>query len=210
MKRFQIKSVSVAALIALAVAPLSSCSSNDATNTLIETTSISTAGGGAAGTGLGWLTGKLLGGKRGAQVGAIAGGVLGASLGAFLGHKWGESVVRKKSEYASQEQYIKANIKQLNTRISDARNANESLVSQINSLRKDNQLLAANEYKKCKEKVNQGKTLIDKDLKTAKSAMKDASGKELADLKAKYAALQQERAAMVSNINTLNKLSARA
>jgi len=207
MKRFQIKSVSVAALIALAVAPLSSCSSNDATNTKVGGTAIGTGSGALLGAATGLLFGKD---KKDRATAAIVGGVAGAAIGAFLGHRWGESVVRKKSEYASQEQYIKANIKQLNTRISDAHRTNESLVSQINSLRKANQRLAANDYKQYREGVNRGQALIDKDLKTAKSAMKDASGKELADLKAKYAALQQERAAMVSNINTLNKLSARA
>lgn len=210
MKRFSIKSVSVATLIALAVAPLSSCSSNDATNTKAQGTGLGGLLGTGLGTGLGAGLGAAIGGKDGAKKGAIIGGGVGLLAGAIVGHKWGESIVRKKSEYASQEQYIKANIKQLNTRISDARSTNKSLVSQINSLRKANQRLAANDFKQYKDGVNQGKALIDKDLKTAKAAMKDASGKELANLKAKYSALQQERAAMVSNINTLNKLSARA
>lgn len=181
---------------------MSSCSSlSDAALTRLQGTGIGVLGGGAAGAGIG----ALAGGKKGAAIGAG----IGVLVGGIAGYAWGDSVAKEKDQYAKTEDYVRAHINQLDSRVDDAERTNEKLQDQIASLKKTNNSLSEADYNSLRNQVNSNIKTINSDIAAADRAAKSASGDELAKLREKRTELLAERDAMNANLKALGTLQAR-
>lgn len=188
---------------------LESCGSmSDSSLTLLQGTGLGAAGGAAVGAGVGALAGNSQ--NRGQAI--LIGGIAGSVLGGVIGHAWAKSVVKKKAEYASQEEWIKANTKQLDARIADARKLNNSLRDQINTLKKQNASISKSDFTSVKNSVNQKITYLNTDIDTTKANLKgvNSSGQDVQKLRQKLAELQNERQMLLTSVAELGKRSARA
>lgn len=188
---------------------LSSCDSlSDSANTLMQGMGMGTVGGAALGTGIGALVGGNDTEKR--QKAMLTGAIVGGLVGAVAGHQWAKSVIKKKSEYANQESWIRDNIKQMDSRISDAKKLNNDLTKQIADIKKSNAALSKSDYAAIKKDVNQKVKYLDGDLATVKNNMKgeDISNADLATLNKKYIALQDERNRLLDNVALLGAANA--
>lgn len=125
-------------------------------------------------------------------------------LSAIICSAWAESEVQERAAYATSVQYVEANQRQLNTRLSQAKKANREL-SQVTSQK--NGKLSAQQKKKAKEAINKNVKLIDKDLETARQAQKEAKGAELDALRQQIDALSKEKQKLQKNSNSLSALS---
>ncbi len=203
MKKQLVNVTAVTMAGVMSVSALSSCSNmNDSTVTQAQGAGLFAA----IGAGIGYVVVKLVGGSdRDAALVAATFGVIGASLG----KEWGKSIVKRKAEYRSTEEYLDANIKQLDTRIGHVQGANKDLVKRINELKKNNQKGDKKQYEEINNNWKANKKLVDLDIKNARTAMKDAKGEDLTKLRSKLDTLQKERNAMSANIEALSRLSAR-
>lgn len=181
---------------------LSSCSSlSDGALARLQGTGIGVLGGGGIGAGIG----AIAGGKKGAAIGAG----IGALVGGLAGYAWGDSVAKEKDQYARTEDYVRAHIKQLDSRVDDAEETNEKLAKQIASMQKENSRLATADYNTLRNQVNSNIKTINSDIAAADRAAKSASGDDLAELREKRTALLAQRDAMNANLKTLGTLQAR-
>lgn len=180
---------------------INSCTHSDRTNTMAQGTAIGAVSGAAIGAGIGALFGKKYIGL-GSAIGGLVGGA--------VGYQWAKSVVKKKEAYANNEAWIRANINQLDKRITNVRRSNQSLSQQIATLKKNKQKINSSDYLALKKAANSNAGLIDTDIANAQKAMKDASGDDLARLRTQVKTLRQERATMLSNVSQLGAYSARA
>lgn len=207
MKPIYLKPATTVLFIALGISILSSCGNmNDNLLTRLQAGGLGGIAGGAAGAG----AGAAIAGSNHRAEGAIIGGVIGLIAGAYLGDQWGQSIVKKKNEYASTEAYLNANIQQLDSRISEAQRANKKLTSQLNNLKKNNKKLSCNDYNNLRKQTKANIALINQDLDNARTAIRDAQGNDLKELKDKAGRLRKERDSMLASINELNRYSARA
>ncbi len=204
MKKQLVKMTAVTMAGVMSVSALSSCSNmNDSTVTQAQGAGVFAAIGG----GITYLVVKLMGGSdKQAVLASVTVGVISAALG----KEWGKSIVKKKAEYRSTEEYLDANIEQLDDRIDDVQDANEDMVKWINQLKKNNQQLAKADYRKINKQWRDNKKLVELDIKNARTAIKDAKGEELVKLRSRLDTLQKERNAMSVNIKTLSRLSAKS
>lgn len=185
----------------LTTSTMTSCSSmSDATKTKTQGTALGALGGALLGAGIGKATG---GDTKAVLIGAAAGAV----LGGIAGYAWGNSIVKEKSEYATMEEYVSDNKKQLDNRIGDVQKANTNLSKQIAQLKKDKTSVAKAEVQKQNAQLAQNISLIDADLATAQDAAKEASGAELAELSAKIDTLSAEKKSMQANLEELDSLA---
>ncbi len=165
---------------------VTSCSSmSDKTKTRTQGTVMGTLGGAA----LGALAGLATGGDKKA---VITGLVVGAAAGALTGFAWGESIVKQKEAYASTEEYVRDNNKQLDNRIAETKKYNQKLSQEVSKLRSEGKSLSAQE----RDNAKQGIALIQKDIDTAKQAKQDAQGADLAELNQKIANLDKEKSVL--------------
>lgn len=173
---------------------LSSC--NDANLTLLEGTALGTTGGG----GLGYGVAKAFGASdKDAGYAALGG----AALGGFLGYQWGASVVKQKNKYSTTEACLKANIKQVNSRISDAQKANSALEKELASLKSKKTQLTQAAYKQAEKTAQTQKNLIDKDIDMATQALKGESGSKADELRSRVAELKRQRTALTNNVSAM-------
>ena len=180
---------------------LTSCSSmRDSTKTKSQGTSFGALAGGLLGAGIGLVAG---GNTKSVLIGAAAG----ALLGGIGGYAWGDSIVKEKEAYASMEEYISDNQKQLDTRISDVQQANTDLSNQIAKLKADKTAVSKENIAKQNAKLTENLALIDTDITTAKDAAMEATGDDLAELNKKIDALSKEKKRLQSNINELDSLA---
>lgn len=206
MKTVANSSVLCLLLVSLGATSMTSCSwMPDSVLTQVQGTSLGTGVGAAVGAGVGALVGDE---DRGKAI-AIGAGV-GALIGGLAGYAWSQSVVKKKSEYASTEDYIEANIDQLDDRIDDAETMNNRLARQIANLKEDGEKISASDYQSIKKSVNEGKKLIDKDLSNANKALSSAKGEEKKELQEKIAELKKQRSLLISQSSQLDRYKARA
>lgn len=119
----------VSATMCLAIA---GCA-NDQQRTVTQGTTIGAIGGAVVGAGLGALTGLAVGGGNTQSIvtGMVAGAAAGAAAGGVAGYQWGQQVAIKKSQYASSEAYLQANINQAQAVTAAARKENALLASKI-------------------------------------------------------------------------------
>ena len=189
---------------------LNSCSGlSDSTLTMLQGTGIGAAGGAAAGTGIGAAAAALAGGNsKDVKKGMIIGAIAGAVVGGVIGNRWGASVVKKKETYANVEQYINANIEQMNTRIAEASKLNNSLSKQIASIQKSGQKMDQSEKSRLVQTLRTNQGLIRTDIRTAQTALKDpeATGAQRAKLQAKVNSLQAQYDALTQNISQFNRV----
>lgn len=173
----------------------------DSTLTQIQASTLTTLGGTTAGAGIGAAVYKE-DRKKGAIIGGIAGGVLGAAFGKV----WADSIVKEKQAYASQEAYLQDNIAQVKKRIKDAESANKGLAEEIAALQKsktvDQQRLA-----EIKTNIDKCKSLINKDISTARSALASGDANMRAELKQQIGALTSQRDLMAQRMNNLQSLA---
>lgn len=178
-----------------------SCSSmSDSTKTRTQGTAFGALAGGLVGAGIGLATG---GDTKSVLIGAAAG----ALIGGIGGYAWGNSIVKEKEAYASMEEYINDNQKQLDNRITDVQKANSDLSNQIAQLKKDKTAISKENLAKQNAKLTENLALIDTDITTAKDAAKEASGDELAELNQKIDALSKEKSSLQTNISELDSLA---
>ena len=184
---------------------LNSCSGlSDSTLTMLQGTGIGAAGGAAAGTGIGAAAAALAGGNsKDVKKGMIIGAIAGAVVGGVIGNRWGASVVKKKETYANVEQYINANIEQMDTRIGQANELNESLKKQIASLKEQKQKLDASSLAKLQNDVKEKISLMDTDISNATEAKQDAKGEEAKRLRQQLNDLRNIRGSITSRMNEL-------
>ena len=181
---------------------MNSCSEmSDGTLTRMQGTGIGAAGGAAVGAGVG----ALAGGGDGAAIGGSAG----ALIGGIVGYLWGDSVAKKKEEFATTEEYIRANTRVLDERISELRDLNSSLSSQIATLRRENRRLSASEVQKCVREVDENISRVDADLPELRRTARAAKGAERASINQRIVALESERAQLRRNRKAINDLAAR-
>lgn len=181
---------------------LSSCGYlSDSALTRLQGVGIGVPTGGGVGAGIG----ALAGGKKGAAIGAG----IGALVGGIAGYAWGDSVAKEKNQYARTEEYVRAHIKQLDSRVDDAEETNEKLQDQIAAMRKENSRLATADYNSLRNQVNSNIKTINSDIAAADRAAKSASGDDLAELREKRTALLAQRDAMNANLKALGTLQAR-
>lgn len=176
-----------AGAVALGLLPATtSCSStSDSTMTQIQGTTLGALGGAAVGA----VAGLAIGGDTQSVVTGLA---VGAAAGALAGFAWGTSVVKQKQAYASMEQYVSDNNRQLSNRITQTRQYNQKLQKQITSLKGDKSKLD----QKSRANAQKGLTLINQDLATAQDAKKEASGADLIELNNKINELNKEKAVL--------------
>lgn len=179
-----------------------SCSNmSDGTLTRTQGTGIGLLGGGGIGAGIG----GLIGGKKGVAIGAGIGG----AIGGVLGYLWGDSVAKKKEECANTEEFIRANSKHLDNRIAQLSKKNDTLASEINTMKQRKQRLTANEAKQVKKELDADISLINADLIIARDAAREAKGSERVALNQKINTLVRERDELQSNKNKINTLVSR-
>lgn len=165
-----------------------SCSSESGTDAAMTQTQGAILGGLIAG-GSAFGIAKATGADTSDSL-AIAGAA--ALVGGVLGNEWGKSIVKKKAAYASDEAYIQANIKQLDSRLAEARKMESNLNKKLASAQKQT-TMTADQLKAYKEGAKQRLALIDQDLSVAKSAKKYASGSQVAELENKISELTKVR-----------------
>lgn len=178
---------------------LTSCATTDSAKTKTQGTTIGVIGGALAGGAIGLLTGKDL---KSALIGAASG----AAMGGLAGYAWGASVVKAKEAYASTEAYLHANIEQLDTRISQARDTNAALQKDIAALRSEHKKMDAAQYATTQKQLQSNLSLMDQDISTAKTAMQDASGDELKALQSMVSNLEAEKKELSSNVRLLSQI----
>ena len=140
----------------------------------------------------------------------LIGGLAGGLLGGIIGHQWAKSVVKKKAAYASTEDWIKANSKQLDTRIKESRKLNASLNKQIATLTKQNATLSKSDFAAIKKDVTQKVGYIDTDIATTKANLRgETSTASIADLQKKVKELEAERQGLLNGVAQLGRKSAR-
>lgn len=180
---------------------LTSCSSmSDSTKTRAQGTTFGAIAGGLLGASIGLVAG---GNTKSVLIGAAAG----AMLGGIGGYAWGDSIVKEKAAYASMEEYITDNKKQLDSRITDVQQANSDLSDQIAKLKADKTAISKEKIAKQNAQLSENMALIDADITTAQDAAKEASGTELAELNEKINALSQEKKSLQSNMSELDSLA---
>lgn len=173
-------------MMGLMSAPLTSCSSDGAT-TQVQGTALGAIGGAVLGGAIGLATG---GNSKSVIAGAVAGGVIGAAAGLA----WANSIVKEKAAYANMEDYVNDNIKQLDSRTSEAKKTNAKLSEKVASLKAQNKKLSAKETKQLTTNL----ALIDTDISTARDAMAEASSAQKKELETKVKTLQAERETLAS------------
>lgn len=174
------------ATLALGVLSTTSCSSmSDGTKTRAQ----GTAMGMLSGAALGALSGLIIGGNTKSVITGLA---VGAAAGAIAGFAWGDSVVKQKEAYASMEQYVSDNNRQLSNRIAQTKQYNKKLQNQVAALKKEGKSLDQQQ----KANAQKGIALINQDLATAQDAKKEAHGDDLAELNSKINELNKEKAVL--------------
>lgn len=180
---------------------MTSCSSmSDSAKTKTQGTAFGALAGSLVGAGIGLAAG---GDTKAVLIGAAAG----ALLGGVSGYAWGASIVKEKEAYASMEEYVADNKKQLDNRLTDVQKANSDLSNQITKLKKDKSAIAKANVEKQNAQLKENLALIDADITTAKDAATEASGAELAELNARIDKLSKEKNDLESNMDELNSLT---
>ena len=164
------------------------------------------------GSALGAIGGAVVGGAIGLAVGGdtesvVAGAVAGGLLGGMAGLQWANSIVKEKAAYANMEDYVNDNIKQLDTRTSEAKKTNANLSKKVASLKAENKKMDQAELTKHKEALAANLTLIDADIKVAKDAANEATGAKRSEILAKVEALNAEKKAYQKNNDELAALA---
>lgn len=115
-------------VVALSVAPLSGCAiiQNDHTRTTTEATIF----GGVTLAATGALVGAALGGKRGAWIG----GLIGSAVGFIAGYFVGKHIADKKKDYADEEAWLDASLRQAEQNNVTLKKYNEELAATITVL----------------------------------------------------------------------------
>lgn len=199
MKKHSAHSLSVLALGAAVC--LSSCL-NDSDLTMLEGTGGGAVAAGTAGYGIAKLVGAS---NKNATYVAVTSAV----LGGFLGNRWAASVVKEKEAYASSEAYLKANIKQLDTRISNVRSTNDQLQSKISSLKAKKGKISSQEMSKVRQAHAQQKQLIQTDIDNAKKALSSGNAQQKEALRQRISTLQQQRTVLGNQVATLSRYEAK-
>lgn len=189
--------VALAALLVFSPC-LNSCMS-DANLTRAEGTAIGIAGAGGAAFGLS----KAFGASNGtaATIGGIA-----ALFGGVAGYAWGDHVAEEKRMAANEEDRLRANIRQLDARIGEARKFNDDLTRQLNSKKR----ISSADMKGIKSSCSQNTKIINADISIAQKALKGTSGAKAAELRSKIASLKSQRDAMARNVSALKAYEVKA
>lgn len=167
-----------------------SCSNVDSGTIATITTTVVGIGVGAA-----------VGGKN-REAAMVIGGLTGALVGCLAAKVWESSRVKPRTEYDDANQYIKANNKQLDSRLKTAKKANRDLAN------RDTSNITAAELATIKKANKANTKLINEDIATAKLAMKEANPEQKQELKTKVSALEKERSDMASQIKALRSTKA--
>ncbi len=200
MKRYNLKS-KVSVVLLLPVLALTSCSNlSDASLTQIQ----GTGGGAAVGGAIGAGAGALLGGSTKAT---LWGAAIGAAVGGLFGHQYAKSIVKQKAAYATTEDYLNANIKQLSIRTNEVKSTNSNLTKQIANIRAQKSTLSADERVKTKKDLTDKANLAQQDIKVANAALSSATGEKRKALLNQIAQLKTERANLIRNTSTLMSVS---
>ncbi len=197
--------IATTAMAAVMCTTTPSCSSmDDDTLTQAQAQTIGTVGGAAIGGGLGLL---LSSGSddSGTKALATAGGALiGGAIGWYAGKCWGDSIVKAKKNYRSDEEYALANLEQVRTRISDAEKTNNTLRKEIAAAQKagkiDKQRLAT-----IQQNVKTRKDKINKDIQVARSSMSGASTETNEQLRQEIAQLEAQSREISANLSKLQQ-----
>jgi uncharacterized protein YcfJ len=199
---------------------LSGCA-NDQQRTVTQGTAIGAVGGAIAGAGLGALTGLAVGGGNTQSIinGMIIGGATGAAAGGYAGYKWGQQVAIRKSEYASSEAYLQANIAQAQLVTAAARKENAILTSKIAGYNRRIAELSRNPGARPSLMENVNATRSDlalkikasgneiQDRQKAVSEVGSANEKQVEELVREITALKSERAQLQQNDSRLAAIS---
>ena len=201
MNKKTTRTVTTVLTAAMVCTSATSCQNmSDETRTVGEASVFSAVAGGLL---AGGITALATGGDWKAAALAAAGG---AAAGAIVGVVWGQSVVKDKQEYASTEDYLNANIEQLDTRIAQATKYNSELKNEIAAMQKEKKKYSDSDYKKLASNIDANLSLIDQDISTANLALKEAGDADINKLRQKLTTLESERDALSSTKMELEML----
>lgn len=220
------KIIPMIATLSLGISLLGSCaftknySGSEDDRTRAQAKTVGTGAGAAIGGGTAFGIAKLFGANnKTAGLIAGAGALIGGYVGYHMGSKWGDSIVRERAAYRSQEEYLQANIKQSQKRIKDLNKENRHLSKSIASLKTEKQKLKSSHdamaIKNHNESIKQGlkdidykMALLDKDIRTAKQAVASSPNtQEVNDLKEELSKLQSSRKTYSAQRKDLKNLS---
>lgn len=168
-------------------ASISSCSNmSDSALTQTQGAAAGALGGAAVGALIGYLVKKD-------SKGTLIGAGIGAGVGLFAGYFYGYKVARDKEAYATQEDYLMANIAALDSQITSAKNYNSQLNLSISLLKSTKSKLTAQQQASMKKECDHNLSMIDQNIKQAELASQSADGDSAAKLRDKIKKLKAER-----------------
>lgn len=180
---------------------LTSCSNmSDASITQVQ----GTGGGAVLGGAIGAGAGALIGGD---SKGALWGAAIGGLIGAFVGHQYAQSIVKQKSEYASVEAYLNANIEQLSIRYKEVNDTNLALSKHLDELRAKKKAYSKEKCEKIQKASASKAELAQTDITVAKQALGSSSGTKRAELLKYISQLEEQRRLLIENTNALIAVS---
>lgn len=166
---------------------ISSCS-NMSDSALTQTQGA--AAGALSGAAVGALIGYLA--KKDSK-GALIGAGIGAGVGLFAGYFYGYKVARDKEAYATQEDYLMANIAALDSQITSAKNYNSQLQLSISLLKSTKSKLTATQQANMKKECDHNLSMIDQNIRQAELASQSTDADSAAKLRDKIKKLKVER-----------------
>lgn len=216
------------AMFSLGVTQLTSCSflknysGSEDDKTRAQAKTVGTGAGAVIGGGSAFGIAKLFGAdNKTAGIIAGAGTLIGGYIGYRMGSKWGDSIVRERTAYRNQEEYLQANIKQSQRRIKDLNKENRHLSKSIASLKEEKQKLKSSHdamaIKSHNESIKQGlkdidhkMALLDKDIFTARKAVANSpSTNDINTLKDELSKLQSSKRTYSTQRKELKNLTIR-
>lgn len=171
---------------------VSSCSNMSDSLTKVVSTVGTAVGAGAAGYGVT----KLAGGSD--STAWVVGGIA-AVAGAFTGYQWGNSIVKRRSEYRTSQEYISDNQKQMKQRINQARRRNSEISGRVASAKRSSGKITRSEKQQTNAELTRNMSLIDQDISNARRARAEASGRDKEQLDRQIQELSAEKRALKRN-----------
>ncbi len=193
-------------MAALVCTSTSSCSMmTDDDLTRAQAQAVGTLGGAAVGAGLGIALRSSASDAKTKVLLITGGAVIGGVAGLLVGSCWGESIVRDKAMYKSDEEYALANLEQMENRVSDARRTNNTLRKEVASAQRAGKI-QGERLAIIKNNVKTRKDTINKEIRVAKKSMKGAATAETnAKLREEIKQLEEQAREISANVDRLQQ-----
>ncbi len=182
----------MALLGAFSLSAITSCDSLDSSQVAALTT-LAGAGAGAA-----------IGGNSDNK---LVGALVGAGVGLLAGYILQETIVKDRSEYDNPRDYVRDNNRQLDNRLKEVNEQNKKMQENLAAAKKKNQALAKKDVAKQSSVMQKNIAKVEQDIKTAHSAVNEATPEEKKELISKIKALSVAKGKMEEQREELNSLA---